>query len=79
MKRGRALALRGEPLAPAHFPAFPMASLDDWLPKDHLARFVADIVDQLDLSALNRSIPRRGLGGLSTGNALGFAWPSGWN
>ena len=27
-------------------------SLDDWLPKDHLARFVADIVDQLDLSAL---------------------------
>jgi hypothetical protein len=23
-------------------------SLDDWLPKDHLARFVADIVDQLD-------------------------------
>ena len=27
-------------------------SLDDWLPRDHLARFVADIVDQLDLSAL---------------------------
>ena len=27
-------------------------SLDDWLPKDHLARFVADIVDRLDLSAL---------------------------
>ena len=27
-------------------------SLDDWLPKDHWARFVADIVDQLDLSAL---------------------------
>jgi len=27
-------------------------SLDDWLPKDHLARFVADIVDQLELSAL---------------------------
>ena len=26
--------------------------MDDWLPKDHLARFVADIVDQLDLSAL---------------------------
>jgi transposase len=24
----------------------------DWLPRDHLARFVADIVDQLDLSAL---------------------------
>ena len=27
-------------------------SVDDWLPKDHLARFVVDIVDQLDLSAL---------------------------
>ena len=27
-------------------------SLDEWLPKDHLARFVADIIDQLDLSAL---------------------------
>jgi transposase len=27
-------------------------SLDDWLPKGHLARFVADIVDRLDLSAL---------------------------
>ena len=29
-------------------------SVDDWLPKDHLARFVVDIVDQLDLSALIR-------------------------
>jgi len=29
-------------------------SIDDWLPKDHLARFVVDIVDQLDLSALSR-------------------------
>jgi transposase len=27
-------------------------SIEDWLPKDHLARFVVDIVDQLDLSAL---------------------------
>lgn len=27
-------------------------SLDDWLPKNHLARFVAEIVDQLDLSGL---------------------------
>jgi len=24
-------------------------SVDDWLPKDHLARFVVEIVDQLDL------------------------------
>ena len=29
-------------------------SVEDWLPKDHLARFVVDIVDQLDLSALIR-------------------------
>jgi len=27
-------------------------SVDDWLPKDHLARFVVDIVEQLDLSAM---------------------------
>lgn len=27
-------------------------AVDDWLPKDHLARFVVDIVDQLDLSPL---------------------------
>ncbi len=29
-------------------------SVEDWLPKDHLARFVVDIVDQLDVSALSR-------------------------
>ena len=29
-------------------------SLDDWLPKDHLARLVVDIVDQLDVSELTR-------------------------
>ena len=29
-------------------------SVGDWLPKDHLARFVVDIIDQLDLSALTR-------------------------
>jgi transposase len=29
-------------------------SVEDWLPKDHLARFVVDIVDQLDLSGLIR-------------------------
>ena len=36
-------------------------SVEDWLPKDHLARFVVDIVDQLDLSALSRQY--RGTGG----------------
>lgn len=27
-------------------------SVEDWLPKDHLARFVVEIVEQLDLSAM---------------------------
>ena len=27
-------------------------SLRDWLPEDHLAYFVSDVVDQLDLSAI---------------------------
>ena len=27
-------------------------SLDDWLPEDHLARFISDTVDQLDLKPL---------------------------
>jgi hypothetical protein len=26
--------------------------LDDWLPQDHLARFISETVDQDDLSAL---------------------------
>jgi transposase len=29
-------------------------SVDEWLAEDHLARFVVDIVDQLDLSAMTR-------------------------
>ena len=35
-------------------------SLKDWLPEKHLARFVVDIVDQLDLSEL---VNRYGGGG----------------
>jgi len=27
-------------------------SVDDWLPEWHLARFVVEIIDQLDLSAM---------------------------
>lgn len=30
-------------------------TVEDWLPEDHLARFVAEIVDQLDLSKLERA------------------------
>lgn len=29
-------------------------SMQDWLPQDHLARFVVEVVDQLDLSELTR-------------------------
>ena len=31
-------------------------SMQDWLPEDHLARFVVEVVDQLDLSELTRSM-----------------------
>ena len=27
-------------------------SVDDWLPERHLARFVVEVIDQLDLSAM---------------------------
>ena len=29
-------------------------SLRDWLPEDHLAFFVSDLIDQLDLSAITK-------------------------
>lgn len=35
-------------------------SLDDWLDEDHLARFVVEVVDQLDLSHLTRQYAGRG-------------------
>lgn len=35
-------------------------SLDDWLNEDHLARFVVEVVDQLDLSNLTRQYVGRG-------------------
>jgi len=34
--------------------------LQEWLPEDHLARFVVEIVDQLDLSALESAYSGRG-------------------
>lgn len=30
-------------------------SVEEWLPEDHLARFVVEVVDQLDISALERA------------------------
>lgn len=35
-------------------------SVLDWLPEGHLARFVVDVVDQLDLSAITRQYAGRG-------------------
>jgi transposase len=35
-------------------------SLDDWLKEDHLARFIVEVVDQLDLSNLTRQYAGRG-------------------
>ena len=35
-------------------------SVDDWLNEDHLARFVVEVVDQLDLSQLTREYEGRG-------------------
>jgi transposase len=35
-------------------------SVEDWLPDDHLARFVVDVVEKLDLSALTRQYAGRG-------------------
>lgn len=35
-------------------------SMDDWLNEDHLARFIVEVIDQLDLSKLTRQYAGRG-------------------
>ncbi|MBN8518331.1 MAG: hypothetical protein J0L71_10760 [Candidatus Accumulibacter sp.] len=35
-------------------------SVDDWLSQDHLARFIVEVVDQLDLSNRTRQYAGRG-------------------
>jgi transposase len=35
-------------------------SVDDWLPENHLARFIVEVVDQLDLTKLTRKYTGRG-------------------
>lgn len=35
-------------------------SVDDWLPQDHLARFIVEAIEQLDLSELTRAYAGRG-------------------
>src|SRR5882672_1812283 len=36
-------------------------SVEDWLPEDHLARFVVEVVAQMDLSELSRAYAGRGM------------------
>lgn len=36
-------------------------SVQEWLPEDHLARFIVETVEQLDLGALNRAYAGRGM------------------
>ena len=43
-------------------------SLDEWLPERHLARFIVEVIEGLDLSAMNRSY--RGAGSASYHPAL---------
>jgi len=38
-------------------------SVEDWLPEEHLARFVVEIVDQLDVSAMSRAYRGSGSAG----------------
>lgn len=35
-------------------------SLDDWLPEDHLARFIVEVIESLDLSAFEKAYDGRG-------------------
>jgi len=35
-------------------------SVEDWLPQDHLARFIVEAIEQLDLSGLTRAYAGRG-------------------
>ncbi len=35
-------------------------SVEDWLPEEHLARFVVEIVDQLDISSIKNEYGGRG-------------------
>jgi len=45
-------------------------SLQDWLPEDHLARFIADVMNELDLSAIDAEYHRKDGRGLSAYHPL---------
>ena len=66
----RAMAKTYRPYVPEQDLLLP-PSLRDWLPEDHLAYFVSDLVDQLDLSAITAVYEdeERGLSAVSPGDA----------
>ena len=37
-----------------------LPSVDEWLPESHLARFIVEVLEGLDLSALSKSYRRTG-------------------
>lgn len=45
-------------------------SLQDWLPEGHLARFIADVADQLDLHAIYADYERKDGRGLAAYHPL---------
>lgn len=47
-------------------------SVDEWLPERHLARFVVEIVEQLDVSAMSRSYRGSGSAAYHPGMLLGL-------
>ena len=48
-------------------------SVDEWLPQRHLARFVVEVIDGLDLSELVKAYRGSGSASLSPGDAAGAA------
>jgi transposase len=47
-------------------------SLDEWLPERHLARFVVEVIDGLDLSAMVKSYRGSGSAGYHPALLLGL-------
>jgi hypothetical protein len=48
-------------------------SVDEWLPEKHLARFVVEVIDGLDLRAMSGSYRGFRLGVVSSANAGGHS------
>ena len=46
-------------------------SVEDWLPEDHLARFIVEVIDRLDLSELTRQYEGVWIGDASPGSVVG--------